>query len=279
MVGLLLSAGIAIAVTYGGLADWLSNPDNHLSYSHVVAGSSIAILTFFAFHVSHSFNYLAARSAQAKPVEGLPWGSSIFFGLVVSLMHFGAWVPVAFGTAMMIPLFFLPPLMYRVMSPEQTTKPKLFTMEETCKTQDVVYMSKMIKDFRERYPNSKAYMYKSNQNHTAGGIILHSKEKVPEIDDTFIEVTLNCPFTTKSGVFAEGKEIFFAYLGRHVESGSIVSPLPQKHWQTWLEGLTDSEWYDRISALDRMETTHPYLEDYPCQFTDLNIKWEPFTFT
>lgn len=279
MVGLLLSAIVASIAILNGLAEWLLNPDNHAVYNRYVNGASILVFTYFAYTVSQILNVSVARIAQVKPVAELPWGSAIFFGFIVTLMHYGAWVPVAFGTAMMLPLFFLPPLMYRVMATEKPAKPKLFTMEETCKTQDIVYVSKLIKDFRDRYPNSNAYMYKSNQNHTAGGILLHSKEKVPEIQNTYIEVTLNCPFTTKSGVFAEGREVFFAYLGRHLETGTIVSPLPQKYWQTWLEGLTDTDWYDRIEALDHMEPTHPCLEDYPCQFTDINLKWEPFQFT
>lgn len=279
MASLLLLFVSALAATYGGMAEWLLNSENHADFVIFIDCVSILNLILLAGLIATLLNQASARTAQTKPIDWLPGVTALLFGSIVALMNFGAYVPVLLGAVMMCPLFLLPPLMYRVMEPEPAPKPKLFTIEETCKTQDKVYMSKMIKDFRDRYPQSNAYMYRSNQNYTAGGILLHSKEAVPEVTDTFIEVTLNCPFTLKFGNFAEGKEIFFAYLSRHLKTGSIVSSLPQKNWQTWLEGLTDSEWFERIEALDSMEPTHPCLDDNPCQFTDLSIKWEPFVWT
>lgn len=279
MSAFLLIMITAIVSTLSGAAMWYVQPDNYPKYILLVEGLSILNISFLVGIISDSLNQASARSAKTTPVEWLPWATAVLYGTFVAMMHFGAWVPVLIAAVMMFPVFVLPPFIYRVIKPMPVPKPKLFTIEETCKTQDKVYMSKMIKDFRERYPQSNAYMYRSTQNHTAGGILLHSKEAVPEMTDTFIEVTLNCPFTLKFGNFAEGKEIFFAYLSKHLKTGTIVSPLPQKFWQTWLEGLTDTEWFERIEALDQMQPTHPCLEDYPCQFTDLSIKWEPFVWT
>ncbi len=278
MVCLLLSTGIAYLVLTLGLAEWLALTDHQRWFEYVINANSIVILTFFTGNVVNVLNVVSARSSEAEPMEWLPWTVAVCTGIVVSLLNW-LWLPVYVGFGFMIPLLFLPLLLYRVMPVEEAAKPRLFSMEETCKAQDTVYMSKLIRDFRERYPKSRAYMYKSPENHTAGGILLHSKEAIPEMDGSFIEVTLKCPFTTKSGVFAEGREVFYAYLSRHLPSGTIVSALPQKNWQLWLEGLTDSEWYDRIEALNDMEPNYPCLEDYPCQLTDITIQFEPFEWT
>ena len=164
----------------------------------------------------------------------------------------------------------LPPLTYCVsqslLPSRENEAPPLFTIEETCRIKDSISLSYLIRQFLERYPKSRAYIYKTNYPYSAGGLFLHNCDVMNTPNPTWLEITLDCPFTSKTGVLAEGREVFQAYLARHLREGSIISPLPQDNWTDWLTGLKKKEWFQRIENLDTMQPLHPNMGDLPYQF-------------
>jgi|GEM_PF-2511294 hypothetical protein len=248
------------------VSGWLQNP---VSLFRVFSVVEITILTTFvgtlAFHLDQA-GMKSSLSIQ-KSNGLLPFVSTLLFAFIVTLLHFIAWVPVEYAFLLALPCIFLPPLTYRVWVQPQTDSPiPLFSMEENCRILDRAAASSLIRKFLERYPDAGAYLYKSKQSHTAGGLLLHNKERLFYPKPTFLEITLDCPFTTRPGILAEGREIFRAYLSRPAGDGSIVSFLPQKEWDDWLIGLQKKEWFERIRELDTIKPSLPDLENLPYQF-------------
>ena len=243
-------------------------------------GILLAVLILLAGVASHGLNSVAARTARQKShVSWLPMVSTAAFAICVLLLHFIAWVPPEMAALLVSPVLLLPPLIYRVIHIAPPPEKSIFSFEETCLVQDVIFTSELMRQFRKRYPRSKVYLYRTHLPYKAGGVLLHSKERMPIPEPTHIEVTLDCPFTRKVGVLAEGKEIFSAYLSRRLPSGCVVSPLPHNNWDDWLEGLLKSEWLERIDSLDEAKPPHPDLKNLPYQLVEKPLDWQPIQLT
>jgi len=129
------------------------------------------------------------------------------------------------------------------------------------------------KEFIERYPNAAAYVYKKKLPHSSGGLFLHNRNRLPVAIPTDLEITLDCPFTTKIGELAFGREVFRAYLARHKKEGSVVALLPQEDWMEWLVGLEARVWMEQIDNLDLLPPNHPSLGGLPYQFSGGIGEW------
>ncbi len=231
-----------------------------------------------AFHLDHagSKNSFSTKFAPAW----LPWLSIFLYAGIVPAVHFIAWVPVEIAAILAFPCILLPPLTYRVIHhPDTDVRSSLFSMEDNCRIQDRAFASSLIKQFRERYPNSEAYIYKNKQIYTSGGLLLHNKERLFFPIPTYLEVTLDCPFTTKPGILAEGREVFRAYLSRPTPRGYIVSPMPQGNWEEWLTGLQKKEWFERLRELDTLSPSYPNLKNLPYQFFSAPFEWQTIELT
>ncbi len=265
---------------------WLQQPPLDISVILVSLGGEIwyscvqilviaGLMGFLAFYLQQA----VTRSTNLTTDLTFPLLSTIWFGVIIGAVHFPFGVPIIFMAIVASPVIFLPPLTYCVTKPtisEQSPKP-LFSPEETCRLKDNLTLPSLVREFRERYPDAKAYVYKKDSNHSAGGLFLHNRERLPIPSPTYIEVTLDCPFTHKAGNFAYGREAFRAYLSRHREHGSIVEDLPQQDWEKWLLGLESNEWFKRIERLNEKRPTHPNLGHLPYQLFDKITNWEPIT--
>ncbi len=253
-----------------------------LDVALAIALSEWAILTVVMGYVAFLLNAAGIRTAAPKQAQRswMPIASTIAFSGIMALARFGAWVPVEISAVLASPCIFLPPLSYRVLSFHKTKdKPQLFNLEEKCRILDSAKSSSLIKQFLQRYPYPKVYLYRNAYSHSAGGLFLHSRERLKVPLTTHLEVTLNCPFTSKAGVMSEGREIFRAYLHRPYPSGSVILDLPQNNWDDWLIGLTQKDWFSRIQELDDREKSLPNINGLPCQFHESNWTWQVIELT
>ncbi len=267
-----------------GLFSFNEETENFISLYRFFSFVEIIILTGLAAGLAFYLDEAGSKSsAKAKHHQGwIPWLSVILFSCIVIGAHFLAWVPVVVSSFLALPCVLLPPLTYRVTHPSgtgTTETQSFFSLEENCRIQDRAFSSYLIKQFRDRYPDSKAYIYKGHWPHSAGGLLLHNKERLFLPRTTYLEITLDCPFTTKVGILAEGREIFKAYLSRPTLRGYVISPMPQSSWEEWLTGLRKKEWFERIKELDTIEPEYPDLNNLPYQFSNNNTEWQPIKLT
>lgn len=211
------------------------------------------------------------RSAAFMP----PLTATAIFSMSVFLAHHIGWVTIPLATVILSPIIFMPPLFYRAIS-RDTPEGSLFSFQERNRIRESASNSLQIQAFLERYPNSRAYLYKSAVPYSCGGLLLHNVETMPLSQTTLLEVTLDCPFTTTPGNLAPGRESFRAYFSRSVFKGSIVSILPQTRWDDWLEGMQYLDWLAIIREMDAMPVTHPFLDGIPYQLVERNVAWNRF---
>lgn len=246
-----------------------------IAFAEWIVLSTIAGFTVFRL-------YAAALRTVAFPQNAKPWMpvySTAAFSLIVFTARFIGWVPIELGALGALPFILLPPLTYRVTLLHSRASTPLFTMEETCRVLDAAKASSLIREFLERYPLTKVYLYRNTQAHSTGGLLFHNRERLFVPSTTHLEVTLNCPFTTRLGVFAEGRETFRAYLNRDKSEGCVIHNLPHQHWEEWLTGLTKKEWFERIGDLDEEPVNHPNTGGLPCQFQEYSWSWQAIELT
>lgn len=272
---------LSLILSACGLAIWIflfpasvSDTDSQLA-SIVPASLSFAQIVSFAGmmgYASFQLNDIGSKTQNSHVSKNLwiPTVSTFVSVVIILIVHYGAWVPVPIAVVLVSPCVVLPPLIYRVSHNLRFTIEKneipLFSIEEVCRIKDNILLSYLVQQFLQRYPNAHAYIYKSGYPYSSGGIFLHNYETMFTPNPTRLEVTLDCPFTSRTGVLAEGRETFHAYLARHLPDGSIISPLPQSNWNDWLIGLQKKEWFQRIEQLDAMKPQLPNMGDLPYQF-------------
>jgi hypothetical protein len=245
-----------------------------LSFSEF--GSISMLMGAFAFQLNTAGAHTAPKTK--KEIFWIPFLLvSLFIGLLL-LTHFAAGIPVYLGALIISPMIFLLPFIYHVdRQPKPPAAASLLSIEEQCRIKDQAFSSDLIREFMHRYPHSSTYVYRSNKAHSAGGLFFHNKEILNFLNPAMLEVTLNCPFASKPGVLALGRETFCAYLSRDTSEGCTVSLLPHDNWEDWLIGLERKDWLDRIKELDTLPATHPPLRNRPFQFIEQIHQWEPFT--
>ncbi len=253
-----------------------------MDVSLALALSEWVILTVVMGYVAFLLNDAGLRAAAPKQAQRrwMPIASTVVFSGIMAIATFGAWVPIEISALLASPCIFLPPLSYRASTFHKTKEePSLFNLEERCRTLDAAKSSSLIQQFLQRYPYPKVYVYRNSNSHSAGGLFFHSRERLKVPLTTHLEVTLNCPFTSKVGVMAEGREIFRAYLHRPYPSGSVILDLPHNNWDDWLIGLPQRDWFSRIKELDDREKSHPCIKGLPCQFHESNWTWQAIELT
>lgn len=237
-----------------------------------------AVVGFASFHLDLAGIRAASPRQRARP--WMPICSTVLFAAIVFFARFLGGVPIEIGALLAIPCVLLPPLTYRVTHFHSVPQSApLFSMEETCLVLDSAKASVLIRQFLERYPNTRAFLYRNPKSHSAGGLFLHNRERLSVPLPTYLEVTLNCPFTMRWGVFAEGRETFRAYLNRSKPNGCVIQYLPAQTWDDWLSGLTQREWFERINDLEQAPATHAPTRDLPCQFLETDWSWEILSLT
>ncbi|MEW6235652.1 MAG: hypothetical protein AB1656_09720 [Candidatus Omnitrophota bacterium] len=238
--------------------------------------SSIEIVVFSSMmgYLSFSLDRAESKISRKPTDDWIPAAFTLLYLLVLIAIHFAAWVPVVLVALLASPIILLPPLFHRVTARPPSTPPPFLSIEERCRLHDNLAIPSLPKEFIERYPNASAYVYKKKLPHTAGGLFLHNRNRLPVAAPTDLEITLDCPFTTKTGELAFGREVFRAYLARHKKEGSIVSFLPQENWGDWLTGLEARVWMERIESLDFMPPNHPCLGGLPYQFIGGIGEWQ-----
>ncbi len=252
--------------------------ENHAILSRLLALIEIFLFAALSIPFTETLNHTMAAYAKRPPREGLPRLAASGFILLVVLVHYAAWVPPSLAAILASPLLFLPPLTYFVTSPSATKKtPPLFTTEETCKMLDNLPFSGLLCEFLERYPKAHAYLYKKKLPHTSGGLFLHHRERFPVPNPTYLEITLDCPFTTKPGEFALGRETFHAYFSRPHKNGISIHPLPPNTWEEWLTGQTTKEWMTQLEELDELPPSFPHLDNLPYQLHTKMTPWQTFS--
>lgn len=215
---------------------------------------------------------LASPQQSARPMA--PFYSTIAFSLLVFIMRFVVRAPVELGALCALPIILLPPLTYRVNLLQAGKTPFQFSPQESSLVVDSAKASPLIRAFLERYPHTHGYLYRNFSPESAGGVILHNRERLSVEHPTHLEVTLVCPFTIKLGEFAEGREMFRAYLNRSKPEGCVIHNLPHQTWETWLIGLTQKEWFERIKELDTLSPNHSNTKGLPCQFIENDWSWK-----
>jgi hypothetical protein len=267
----------AIPLTHGAIEQGAV-----LDIALAIALSEWVILTVVMGYVAFLLNEAGIRAATPKQAQRrwMPVASTVAFSGIMALARFGAWVPIEISAVLASPCIFLPPLSYLASTFHRNKEePPLFNLEERCRSLDSAQSSLLIKQFLRRYPYPKVYLYRNSYSHSAGGLLLHSRERLKVPLTTHLEVTLNCPFTSKVGVMAEGREIFRAYLHRPYPSGSVILDLPQNNWDDWLIGLPQKDWFSRIQELDDKEKSLPNINGLPCQFHESNWTWQVIELT
>lgn len=224
-------------------------------------------------------NDLGSRTANGYTAKS-EWPPILFLGfffLFVTVSFFYASVPIYIGILIPAPLLILIPIPYWIVPPAKPAPPSCsIAIDDACRIRDNVFTSPFIREFMERYPHAAVYLYISKQAYKSGGLFLHNKDWLFYPIPTAIEVTLDCPFTNKLGIFALGREQFCAYLSREGNHGAIVYRLPVTEWNEWLKGMEKKEWFHHIKELDATDPTYPPLKDRPFQYYNSNNAWERF---
>lgn len=257
------------------------------SYAPTVTAVEILVLTALAWALAKVLHQAGRKTSNSTlhissyDSLALDLISAVLYGLLIATTHYIAWVPVELAAILALPCILLPPLIHRVYSKPQEPISPLFSLEETCRAQDTAFASHMIRQFLERYPQSKTYIYRNKENppHSAGGLILHNREALATPVPTNLEVILDCPFSPKVGVIVEGKENFQAYLSRPKGTGTVISPLPLNTWEEWLMGMSKREWFDHIEEMKFMKVTHAGNGDIPPILDGKRIVWQDIHLT
>ncbi|MBI1388013.1 MAG: hypothetical protein GC154_06155 [bacterium] len=274
--GLLVLIGGFILPDEGAAADPRAR-DALLSVCLSIAG--LISLTAIAGLGVNRLNRIAARAARrpaSRSFDLTLMGVSLF-AAVTSLAHLQGWIPLPLAGVLAAPCLFLPMLTLFIHShPAAAPEPVTLTLEEDCRVKEAALNSGVIREFFQRYPGARLYIYKRSTMHSAGGLFLHNRDRLPWPETTLLDVTLDCPFAAKMGVLAEGREIFRAYLARPLDRGFACFPLPHQHWDDWLAGLTQRDWMSYIDRLAGAEPTHPHLGDRPCQFVEKTLEYRRY---
>lgn len=222
----------------------------------------------------------AARSVNSSASIHLPLAISALFtySAVTGLAHFWGWVPLPLAAMIASPCLLLPPLVYFIRPVQAIEKPAVaLSMEDDCRIKDRALNSALIRQFCERYPDSRVYIYRTGNAYSVGGLLLHNRERLNVMQATWLDVTLDCPFTASMGVLAEGRESFSAFFIRPKQSRSAVYTFPTKDWDEWRAGFTQHDWMRRIQSLDDLPAAHPPLGDQPFQLIDKKYPWQVYS--
>lgn len=237
--------------------------------------AAAGLLSYALHHAGHK-----SASGRMQRLSWLPFLTTLVYGWLVALVHFYGWVPVPLAALLILPCVLVPPLIYRVRWPVENTPPPdipLFALEETRRTQSEAAASRLLQQFLERYPNAQAFIYRYavSKPNSVGGLILHSREPLRWLEPTFLEITLDCPFTIQMGKLAEGHEVFQAFVSRPRGEATVITPLPMNDWDSWVAGLRQDLWFDYIQLLDTSPVSHPRSDVLPLQFTHAPLVWQP----
>lgn len=249
----------------------------------VLNGITWLVITLLAWAFSQKADIAASRSTRGlhKPTPWMPVATTLVFSTFIALLHSTIGIPLLLAGAIVSPVLFLPPLTYRIFhhSSQHTNATRsntLFSFQESSRIREKAWLHPLIREFMKRYPKACTYVYKTDQAYSCGGILLHNRERLPVSELTYIEVTLECPFSPKAGILAEGREQFSAYLARHHSEFSSVVQLPQTEFHEWVQGMKSREWMEYLEALDQQEPNHTPLGSRPVQFETRYTKWEAF---
>ncbi|MDP8244533.1 MAG: hypothetical protein P9L94_10670 [Candidatus Hinthialibacter antarcticus] len=245
---------------------------------------SISIIAFISLcALAGGFIYVvysaAARSASPGASVNLPLatGALLAYSAITGLAHFWGWVPLPLAAVIASPCILLPPFIYFIRPVAAIEQPAIvLSMEENCRVKDRALSSTLIRQFCERYPDSNVYIYRTGNSYTVGGLLFHNRERLNVIQTTWLDVTLDCPFSSTMGVLAEGRESFSAYMIRPKESKTAVYAFPTKDWEEWRAGFTQQDWMERIQNLDALSASHPPLGGHPFQLIEKKYTWQVF---
>jgi len=239
----------------------------------------LVVAGYLAFELSHAGRQ--GTKHEENDANFMPYLSTAAFSALTLTLHFGAWIPVELAALLSSPFVILPPFLYRVEHSVDSQSKPMMTIEEICRIQDVAFNSRLIKEFRQRYPNHKSfvYRYKIERPHSMGGLILFNREYLPLPEKTTIEITLDCPFTRKPGVMAEGREKLETKLVRYNNDHYKITPLPFTEWEKWLEGMTKKQWGDYIQSLDSLPPIPLPEKILPKRLESETIIWQEISLT
>lgn len=268
--------GFSFLAGYLG-ADWrlFDLADDPFAFSIAAFFSLCAVAWGFIWLVYGA----AARSVNpgATINLSLSCGALASYSVLTGLAHFWGWVPLPLAAVIASPCIFLPPFIYFIRAVPVVERPVIsLSMEENCRVKDRALNSMLIRQFCERYPDSNVYIYRTGNSYTVGGLLFHNRERLNAIQTTWLDVTLDCPFSSSMGVLAEGREAFSAYLIRPKEAKTAVYAFPTKDWDEWRAGFTQNDWMERIRSLDALPASHPPLGGHPYQLIEKKYKWQVF---
>ncbi len=221
----------------------------------------------------------AARSVDPTAAISLPLasGALISYSLVTGFAHFCGWVPLPLAAIIASPCVLLPPFLYFIRPVAAVEQPTVaLSIEENCRVKDRALNSTLIRQFCERYPDSNVYIYRTSNAYTVGGLMLHNREQLNVPLTTWLDVTLDCPFSSTMGVLAEGREAFRAYLIRPKNSKTAVYSFSTTDWDEWLAGFTQHDWMEKIKQLDTLPANRPPLGGHPFQLVEKNYQWQVY---
>ena len=134
------------------------------------------------------------------------------------------------------------------------------------------------KQFLQKYPDSRIYIYDHDRNHKVGVCLLQYRRTRDERPDLYEDVLLEIPINLKQKRVVEGKERFTHYIFQPYREGSIIMELPDDIPQIY-NYSNESNSLDQqvLSHFDGIINAFPSLEKSPLPIAIRNIPFEMVT--